>query len=142
MAASCAIPGYFRPVDIAGRDHVDGGVHSGTNADVLRGEGLDLVIVVAPMGVARGRARTADLLLRRAAHRRLERELRPHRAEGIPVVTFEPSSDELEAMGLNLMASDRSAEVLQAAFFAAGAHAARPAVAERLAGLGDRALAA
>lgn len=142
VAASCAIPGYFRPVAIDGRDHVDGGVHSGTNADVLRGEGLDLIIAVAPMGLAQGRARTADLLLRRAAHRRLERELRPLRDAGAPVVQFEPSSDELGAMGLNLMATDRSTAVVQAAFFAAGAHAARADVADRLAGLGDRALVA
>jgi NTE family protein len=37
VCASCAVPGYFRPVRIADRDHIDGGVRSPTNADVLRG---------------------------------------------------------------------------------------------------------
>jgi NTE family protein len=33
VAASCAIPGYFRPVRIAGRDYVDGAAWSLTNLD-------------------------------------------------------------------------------------------------------------
>ena len=43
VGASSAIPGYFAPVTIHGRRYVDGGVHSPTNADVLRREDLDLV---------------------------------------------------------------------------------------------------
>jgi NTE family protein len=34
VAASCAIPGVFAPIRIAGRDYVDGGVWSATNVDV------------------------------------------------------------------------------------------------------------
>ena len=56
VLASCAIPGYFRPVTIAGTEYVDGGVHSVTNADVLRAEGLDLVIVVSSLSAAQGAA--------------------------------------------------------------------------------------
>jgi len=33
VEASCAIPGFFRPVSIGGRSYVDGGVWSGTNMD-------------------------------------------------------------------------------------------------------------
>ena len=54
VAASCAIPGFFAPVVIDGEAHLDGGVHSPTNADVVRGEDLDLVIVSSPMS-RRGR---------------------------------------------------------------------------------------
>ena len=36
VAASCAIPGFYRPVQIAGRSYIDGGVYSASNADVLR----------------------------------------------------------------------------------------------------------
>jgi hypothetical protein len=36
VAASCAIPGYFAPLDIGGVEYFDGGVRSPTNADVLR----------------------------------------------------------------------------------------------------------
>jgi NTE family protein len=34
VAASCAVPGMWPPVTIAGRRYVDGGVRSGTNADL------------------------------------------------------------------------------------------------------------
>ena len=33
VQASCAIPGFFRPIEIAGRSYVDGGVWSPTNMD-------------------------------------------------------------------------------------------------------------
>ncbi len=49
VAASAAIPGYFQPVEIDGRSYVDGGVHSPTNADILRKEDLDLVLISSPM---------------------------------------------------------------------------------------------
>ena len=49
MAASCAVPGYFAPVRIGDHSYVDGGVHSPTNAAILRGQELDLVIVISPM---------------------------------------------------------------------------------------------
>ena len=47
VLASCAIPAYFAPVTIGGVEYFDGGVHSATNADVLRNRPLDLVVVVA-----------------------------------------------------------------------------------------------
>ena len=78
VAASCAIPGFFAPVVIDGEAHLDGGVHSPTNADVLRGEDLDLVIVSSPMS-RRGRR---PRLSRRSADARLGR--RAPRCRGPP----------------------------------------------------------
>jgi len=51
VAASAAVPMLFAPVEIDGFHYVDGGVASGTNADLVLGspEPLDLVIVSAPM---------------------------------------------------------------------------------------------
>lgn len=51
VAASAAVPLLFAPVEIDGFHYVDGGVASGTNADLVLGspEPLDLVIVSAPM---------------------------------------------------------------------------------------------
>jgi NTE family protein len=46
VAASCAVPGVWPPVTINGRRFVDGGVRSGTNADLAKG--ADRVLVVAP----------------------------------------------------------------------------------------------
>lgn len=50
-AASSAVPMVFEPVTIGGARYVDGGVASGTNADlVLEYPGhLDLILVIAPM---------------------------------------------------------------------------------------------
>lgn len=138
VAASCAIPGYFAPVTIGRAEYFDGGVHSPTNADVLAKEGLDLVIAVSPMSVAHGRVATPDALFRRAAHRRLEREVQKLRATGTEVVRFEPTPRTLVAMGMNAMADDRADRVVQTAFLEAGRRAATPAVAAKLAAIATR----
>ena len=56
---SCAIPAFFAPVTIGGVRYVDGGAHSPTNADLVAGLGLDLVVVSSPMSVARTNLRFA-----------------------------------------------------------------------------------
>ena len=132
VAASCAIPSYFAPVPVGGRLHVDGGVHSPTNADVLTRAKLDVVIVVSPMSAAHGASRSADAGMRWAMHRRLEREIRRLRAEGTTVVRFEPGPRTLAVMGLNAMAEDRSAAVVEAARHDAIAHATSARMARRL----------
>jgi NTE family protein len=48
VAASCAVPGIWPPVEIAGRHYVDGGVRSNENADYAKG--ASRVLVVAPLG--------------------------------------------------------------------------------------------
>jgi NTE family protein len=139
VAASCAIPAYFRPVEIDGTEYFDGGVHSPTNADVLRSTDLDLVLVVSPMSVAAGRTRTIDAPFRWAAHRRLQREIRRLRSAGIRVVTFEPRDRSLQAMGLQAMSTDRSDRVVQAALLETGERTGRDRSASALAMLTDRA---
>jgi NTE family protein len=139
VAASCAIPGYFAPVLVDGVEHLDGGVHSPTNADVLRREELDVVVVVSPMSAAGGAARTADGAFRWSAHRRLEREVRTLRARGAQVVRIEPGPRVLREMGLNAMANDRSARVVQSAFVDTGRYTSRPRIAARLGALTTRA---
>ena len=49
VAASCAIPGFYRPVKIGSRRYVDGGVCSVSNLDLVAGRGLDLVICLNPL---------------------------------------------------------------------------------------------
>jgi NTE family protein len=53
--ASCAIPGVFVPVEIAGRTYVDGGVTNPLPASVARDLGADLVIAMAIPPPARGK---------------------------------------------------------------------------------------
>lgn len=142
VAASCAIPGYFAPVRIGEREYVDGGVHSPTNADVLVHAHLDTVVVVSSMSAAHGRSSRADAGVRWAMHRRLEQEVRRLRARGTEVIRFEPSGSTLDAMGLNAMAEDRTADVVAAAYEDARAHASERRTAFRLAPLVRTAVAA
>jgi NTE family protein len=47
VAASCAVPGVWPPVTIDGRRYIDGGVRSGSNADLAAGH--ERVVVLAPL---------------------------------------------------------------------------------------------
>lgn len=49
IAASSAIPGFFDPYSIEGRDYVDGGVGFSAHADLAAEEGADVVFVVNPL---------------------------------------------------------------------------------------------
>jgi NTE family protein len=116
VLASCAIPGYFRPVTIGGTEYVDGGIYSVTNADVLRHEPLNLVIIVSSMSSAHGSAGAPDGLLRRTLHRRMEHEVEKLESAGIPVICLEPESEARHVMGLRAMAEDRSPRIIEAAY--------------------------
>jgi NTE family protein len=116
VLASCAIPGYFQPVTIDGVEYIDGGVHSATNADVLRADGLDLVVVVSSMSAAEGNANGVDGLLRRSVHRRMEREIARLERAGTAVISLEPGADARAVMGLKAMAEDRGPRVIEAAY--------------------------
>ncbi|MCU1497076.1 MAG: Patatin [Acidimicrobiales bacterium] len=135
VAASCAIPSYFAPVEIGGVEYFDGGVHSPTNADVLCGEQFDVVIVSSPMSVAHGRTVGPDAAFRWAAHRRLEREVRRLQGAGTAVVRIEPSRRVRDAMGMNAMAGDRSADIVREAIECTSRYLEASKVTERLAPL-------
>jgi len=47
VAASCAVPGIWPPVTIGGARYIDGGVRSGTSADLAAG--YDRVLILAPL---------------------------------------------------------------------------------------------
>jgi NTE family protein len=116
VAASCAIPGFFEPVTIGGVSYVDGGAHSPTNADVLAECGLDLVVVSSPMSVAGNRLRPSlDLPARRMCRLYLGQEVARIRRRGIPVLTFQPTGDDLKVMGMNAMDPSRRGPVTEQA---------------------------
>jgi NTE family protein len=115
VLASCAIPAYFAPVTIGGTEHFDGGVHSPTNADVLRTERPDVVVVISPMSRDRQRIGTPDSLVRWSAHRRLDHETRRLERAGSVVIRIEPGATARQAMGLNPMSENRSHRVVAAA---------------------------
>jgi NTE family protein len=104
VAASCALPGFLAPVRVDGRDHVDGGVHAPTNADVLLGEGCDVAVISSPMSTSgrHGLARP-DRPLRWLWHRALQREVAALRAAGIATVVIEPDPTEFRVLPSNLL---------------------------------------
>jgi NTE family protein len=130
IGASCAVPGYFAPVQIGGHSYVDGGVHSPTNAAVLRRQGLQIVIVIAPMSGPTGWRPGIFPAARRYAERLLQREVKALKADGIRTVVFAPGPAEQQAMGTDMMSRRRLDEVIQHSFLTAGAYAATPGVAE------------
>ena len=134
VAASCAVPGYVRPVRIGGVEYVDGGVHSPTNADLLADLDLDLVVVSSPMSIDPGASRLrVDLPVRLRFHRFLRSELwalrragprshgprsGPDRSDGgraalaVPrVVTVEPDQPTARAMGLGMLNTRNTPEI-------------------------------
>jgi NTE family protein len=61
VRASSAVPGMFQPVDISGREYVDGGLTSPVPAASARAMGADFVIAVDISNVARGDKLTGTL---------------------------------------------------------------------------------
>src|SRR5581483_6503032 len=118
VAASCAVPSYYRPVSIAGRRYVDGGIRSLTNADLLADEGCDIVIVLSPFSsTQRGPLLDTALfgLPRRATAIKTARELARLRRAGSRVVWIHPTSADIRAMGLNPMERAHSRHVMDTA---------------------------
>ncbi len=113
VAASSAIPAYFRPVVIGGRRYVDGGIHSMVNLDLVAGLGLDLVIVSSPMSQASARP-ALDAVIRQPLRARLHAEVAALRRSGVPVFAIEPSRRVTVAMGLNPMDARRRVRVSRA----------------------------
>jgi NTE family protein len=132
VAASCAIPGIYHPVTIGGRRYVDGGIRSTSNLDLLRDEELDLVICLNPTSTlhpirAINPRDAFSIFFRRASGRRLGSEAKKLRAAGTRVVLIQPTHDDLEAMGPNLMSRGHRNDVIEVA---------RRTVAEQLHALG------
>ncbi|MEV6931356.1 patatin-like phospholipase family protein [Dactylosporangium sp. NPDC051485] len=96
VAASCAVPCVFPPVTIGERRYMDGGVRSGTNADLAAGAAA--VIVVAPMG-----ALLAPVIRREIAATGAHRSL-----------VVEPDEQAVEAIGPNVLDPSRRAAAVDA----------------------------
>ncbi len=111
-AASCAIPGFFRPVTIGDEAFVDGGAHSPTNADVLVGEELDLVIISSPMSMTGQRlARSTRSVVRQWSRALVDAESLRLRRRGVAVIAFHPTAEDVEVMGPDAMDATRRGKV-------------------------------
>jgi NTE family protein len=107
VAASSAIPVIFRPWEIDGVRYVDGGVVSGTHADLLLGSNrpFDLIIVIAPMAAEEQRERAwfHEKVFDRVGSAALQRELAEIRRAwpDTDVIVLEPAPQVLSAMRPN-----------------------------------------
>jgi NTE family protein len=115
VSASCAIPGFYAPVVIGGRRHVDGGMWSTHNLDLMAGLGLDLVVVSAPMSTADPTAVERATLARLPVNRRLAREAEQVTRSGTRVVRIEPDAGLRQIMGTTTMQLSRRPVVADAA---------------------------
>jgi NTE family protein len=120
VAASCAIPGFYHPVTIGGRRYVDGAMHSPSNLDLLCGEPVDLAICLNPTSSLdsiprRHPVSRVQAFLRSGSGRRLGSEAKKLRAGGAEVLLIQPTAEDLDVMGGNLMSRSRRHEVIEVA---------------------------
>lgn len=137
VAASCAIPGFFRAVEIDGRRFVDGGLHSASNLDILDQERLDLVIALNPMsslhtGSPRTLGERVAFSIRQNSGKRLGSEAGRLRRRGTEVLLIQPTVHDLDVMGTNLMSRSRRHEVIEMAVETMTDHLRTTSVGERL----------
>ncbi len=114
VAASIAIPGFFQPVEIAGQRFVDGGAWSIHSLDLLADQGLDLVIVSAPMSTSDLVAAEGGNLPRIPVRRQLDREATKVRKAGTPVLILQPDVHLRRVMGSKSMDVSRRAPIAKA----------------------------
>ena len=118
VMASCAIPGWYAPIEIGGRPYVDGGAWSSTSLDLLAGLHLDEVYCLAPMAFLesdepRSVLGRLERRIRRLVTRRMLQEAEQVRAAGTKVTMLAPVADDLRAIGVNMMNSRRRELVLE-----------------------------
>lgn len=138
VAASSAIPLVFRPYEIDNDLYVDGGVSSGTHADIVLGhrEPLDLVLVVAPMAaeIQRQRALFHEKMFDRVGVRSLVHEVAMIEAAwpDCDVVTLSPSPSVQNAMRPNPMDASRAVATFMRTLISMKRTLAQPHVWSRL----------
>lgn len=135
VAASCAIPGFYRPVEIGGRRYVDGGVHTGSNLDLLAGEQLDLVICLNPLS-SRAGVPLVFWPVRMLLHQQLVAQIRSVEQTGSRVVAIEPNGTSIRLIGFNPMSRQRLGEIGIAASREVKQYLDQPEVSGKIVGLG------
>jgi len=91
VASSCAVPGSWPVVRLNGRPYMDGGIRSGTNADLIGA--AERVLVIAPQGYGDDNPVSGHL----------RAELRHLQGQGCRVDAIVPNEASLQAMGDNVL---------------------------------------
>lgn len=123
--ASYAIPGWCPPIHINGKTYLDGGIASPSSADFLLGTDVEEVILLAPMASSQpdrpnSLAEKFERSVRRTMTRIVDKEVKQLEAEGKSVIRLEPSAQDLQAIGFNMMDPERRLKVFNTALETAG----------------------
>ncbi|MEU9032986.1 patatin-like phospholipase family protein [Streptomyces sp. NPDC048383] len=110
VSASCAVPGVWPPVTVAGRRFIDGGVRSATNADIAAG--YRRVVIIAPMALGAGKIPSPAAQAERL------------RAAGARVLLITPSAQARRAFGRNVLDPARRDPAARAGLAQAAEHTA------------------
>jgi predicted acylesterase/phospholipase RssA len=126
VAASGALPGIYEPVEIAGREFIDGGILSTTNVDVAVERGAKFIVVINPLvpyvndfqknipTITGSRARRVSDMgfaailnqtFRLLSHDRLHRavEIWEQRYPGVDIILIEPEVDDELMFGTSIL---------------------------------------
>jgi NTE family protein len=103
ISASCALPGYFGPVKIAGRQYVDGGVWSATNIDVATFRRGDQILCLTPTTVLTTSRWPAVRAVAKAWQLATQLEAAAVRRGGAKVTVIAPDARSADALGENPM---------------------------------------
>ncbi len=115
VAASCSVPWLFAPVEIGGREYVDGGVWSATNLDAAPA-GRDTHVLCLNPTAGIGGTHTLVSMARRMARSAVSVEALALRRRGAIVQALVPDIDSAAAMGGDFMDPEPRARVLAAGY--------------------------
>ncbi len=126
VAASGALPGIYEPVEIAGREFIDGGILSTTNVDIAVERGAKFIVVINPLvpyvndfqknipTITGSRVRRVSDMgigailnqtFRLLSHDRLHRavEIWEERYPGVDIILIEPELDDELMFGTSIL---------------------------------------
>jgi NTE family protein len=115
VAASCTVPWLFAPVEIDGREYVDGGVWSPTNLDAAPAGRDTHVLCLNPTASLVG-SHNVLTMVRTVARTAVSVEALVLRRRGAAVQLVAPSAECAAAMGTNYMDPEPTERVITAAY--------------------------
>ncbi|MGK2953818.1 MAG: patatin-like phospholipase family protein [Thiobacillus sp.] len=116
VRASSAVPGMFQPIEISGRDYVDGGLTSPVPAQSARNMGADFVIAVDISSVSRRNKLTGTLDVMLQTFAIMGHAISRHELEDADVVirpkTAAVSSTDFEGRHLAILEGEKAAAAI------------------------------
>jgi NTE family protein len=115
VEASCTVPWLFAPVEIGGREYVDGGIWSPTNLDAAPA-GRDTHVLCLNPTANLATTHTLLTVMRNVARSAVSIEGLALKRRGAAVRTIAPNAECAAAMGSNFMSTEPRTRVLDAGY--------------------------